>query len=343
MNVPAAVPSQFGSYRTRGIVGSGGVAYVSEAIDERSGRRVAIKSLLPQYQEQPLVVARFEREARIVARLRHPSVVSSCDVGSEDGRPYLVMEFLDGETLAARLARSGRLTLEEVAEVLVPVCSGVAAAHAAGVIHRDLKPSNIMLAIGPRGIVPKVLDFGVSKIEGAFEPKLTVSGTVLGTMRYLSPEQAFGRDVTPASDVYAIGLMLFECATGKGPFGTSGFDAVQALLAQQDAPAPSAVLAELPPEFDRVVGRALAREPGERFASPLELARALIPFLPEGRRRGWERVLEAEERGWWGTERVSSVPPPPSVVAGKERGRRGPRWWAVALAVAAVIGAAGAG
>ena len=191
----SAVPCHFGPYRTVRVIGHGGAAVVVEARHEPTGRRVAVKALSEEHVDNPTLVARFAREARITARLQHPNIVSSSDVGFEGERPYIVMELLEGETLADLLRRAGRLSLEEIAAIFLPICTAIAAAHAAGVIHRDLKPSNLVLARTPNGIVPKVVDFGVSKVRGGeagLDSELTVSGTVLGTMRYLSPEQAFG-------------------------------------------------------------------------------------------------------------------------------------------------------
>jgi serine/threonine-protein kinase len=317
MSESAAFPATFGPYRALRVIGRGGAALVVEAVHESSGQRVAIKALTGTHADQPVLIARFEREARIIAHLRHPHVVRAHEVGSADGRPYLVMEMLDGETLAMRLARSVRLDLPEIAGVFLPVCTAVAAAHAAGIIHRDLKPSNVMLARAPSGIVPKVLDFGISKITGSADADASHGGGVLGTMRYLAPETVCSGIVGASSDVYALGLMLFECATGRGPFGSTGYDVVQALLTDRPLPAPRSIAPELPALFEAVILRALRRDPGVRFATALDLAKGLLPFAPPATRGAWAHALAVAEGPVRGSQRpapaaASIAPPRPS-------------------------------
>jgi serine/threonine-protein kinase len=332
---PLPLP-RFGRCQALRVIGRGAAAIVYEAVHEPTGCRVAVKALTGMDEGNATLLARFEREARILTALHHPNVVGAHDVGVEEGRPYIVMELLEGETLASRLRSSPRLSPEEIAAVFLPICMAIAAAHEAGVVHRDLKPSNVVLARTPKGIVPKVLDFGVSKLSASGTPDLTSCGTVLGTMRYLSPEQAFGAPVTPASDVYALGVMLFECATGRLPFGSTGRDALNALFAMQLPPLPSMVAPGVPPAFDAIVLRALEREPSARFPSVLALARQLVVFCSPGVRAAWERVLEMPEGRW-----PDSLPPAVPASNPPPRRKRSPAW-VVALTIVALLGAGGA-
>jgi serine/threonine-protein kinase len=268
------------------------MAVVYEVVHERLGKRFALKVLgAPSAQAS----ARLEREARIIARLRHPHVVEAVDFGDDGESRYLVMELVEGETLAARLSRAGRLSPDQIAEIFLPVCSALAAAHQAGIVHRDLKPSNIMLTRGPGGRVwPKVVDFGVSKMpEDAPEP-LTRSGAVIGTVSYLSPELARGaRDVTGTSDVYSLGTILFECATGRLPFvGDSSYDVMHAIVTQA-APPPSTIAPDVPAAVDALVVRALERDRAARFESARALGRELLAIADATTRSMWEREFDA--------------------------------------------------
>ena len=207
----------FARYQIVRTIGEGGMGTVYEAFHPALKKRFAIKTLLPSIAQTPEFRTRFLREAEVAARINHPNIVRVTDVGCEGDIPYMVMEFLEGQTLGRLLASRGRLEFLETADILLPVLSAVAAGHAEGIIHRDLKPENIFLTQGPWGdLVPKVLDFGVSKLM-TDEPSGALTGTltVLGTAAYMSPEQARGaRQVTHLSDQYALGLILYEMLTG---------------------------------------------------------------------------------------------------------------------------------
>ncbi len=189
------------------------------AEDERLGREVALKILHVEWQRNRMA-ARVEQEARAAAKLHHPSVVSIYDVGSLDsGSPFAVMEYLRGQSLRQLLERSGRLIPEDALSTLLPVLDALAAAHERGIIHRDIKPDNIFVCRLDRNIVePKVVDFGVARLED-YDPKLTVAGTLVGTPAYMAPEQIVGDpELTPAVDVWGIGVTLYEALTGRMPF-----------------------------------------------------------------------------------------------------------------------------
>jgi eukaryotic-like serine/threonine-protein kinase len=246
------------------------MSVVDLARDVELDRQVAVKRLAENFARDDDLRARFQREARLAARLTHPNVVHIYDVGvDEDGRPFIAMEFVDGETLAELLARRGPLPPEEVVALGVQACRALAAAHAAGLVHRDVKPQNLILR---RDGVLKLGDFGIAfGLEGT---RLTVAGTVLGTASYLAPEQARGEEVTAAADVYGLGAVLYELLTGRPPrtpVTLAELAATEAIPVPQDAP----------PKLARIVMRCLAAAADDRPASAGELARELAVTIPE--------------------------------------------------------------
>lgn len=268
---------------------------VYEARHESLGKRVAIKTLLPEMAEKPEIAARFMREGQAAARIRHPHVVDVYDVGSADGFTWLVMELLDGSDLEALLESKERLGVAETIALLLPVISALDAAHREGVFHRDLKPANIFLSRDSIGRVhPKVVDFGISKIveEGAgFE--LTRSAAVLGTPYYMAPEQVHSIKRTDArSDQYSLGVILYECLTGQRPFSGESLFELMTAITTRDATRPDAIVDAIPAGVCDVIVRAMRREPSERFASVRELGQALYSFAD-----GLTRALWASEFG----------------------------------------------
>jgi len=289
--------SRLGPYAIERELGRGGMATVYEGVHTVLGRRVAIKVIGEGTRDNPVLLARFTREARLLAKLRHPHIVEASEVDTYEGRSYFVMGLLVGPTLSAHVRACGGvgLPLAEVVEIFLPLTAAVAAAHAAGVVHRDLKPSNVLLATRSARVHPTVLDFGIST-SGDFEDEqtLTRSGTVLGTVSYLSPEQTRGaKYATPASDQYALGVMLYECATGQLPFrGESAYETMHAIVTE-DARPPSTVCRDLPGAFDAIVLRAMHKEPSRRFPSVAELGRALLSLADERTRAIWHDELVA--------------------------------------------------
>jgi serine/threonine-protein kinase len=252
-----------GRYELERPLGHGAMATVDLARDVELDRPVALKRLAENLARDDELRARFLREARLAARLAHPNVVHVYDVGEDDGRPFMAMEYVDGETLAELVARRGPLPAEEAAELGIQICRGLAAVHAAGLVHRDVKPQNLLLR---RDGVLKLGDFGIAfGLEGT---RLTMAGTVLGTAAYLAPEQARGEDVTAAADVYGVGAVLYELLTGRPPRAPASL----AELASDTAILPPA---GAPPALAAVVMRCLARDPRERPASADEVAREL--------------------------------------------------------------------
>jgi serine/threonine-protein kinase len=264
------------------------MAVVWEARHAALGKRVAIKVTRARAFDDD-AVARFLREGRAVARIQHPHVIEIFDFGVHEGAPYLAMPLLEGVDLATYLRTKGPLPLEELVAILLPVISGVAAAHAADVVHRDLKPGNLFLASRRAGPPqPIVLDFGISKPADDGPGDLTGSDVVLGTAHYMAPEQIRAAKRADArSDQYSLGVILYQCATGERPFeGEDSYALMHAVMNEPLVP-PSELRPELPAAFDRVVLRALSRDPAERFASVHDLGCALLPFASPATREAW--------------------------------------------------------
>jgi serine/threonine protein kinase len=279
-------------YRLEDLLGSGGMGHVYRAVNEHGGGLVAIKVLRREHAENAQVVDRFLREARAANLVKHPNVVQVLDVGKQaDGTPFLVQELLIGEDLAHLAARrGGKLPIEEVCDLLLPVIEAVAEAHAHGVVHRDIKPENVYLANGPRGPIPKLLDFGISKVR-APDLQATEVGMLMGTPAYMAPEQVQGaRDADARSDVWGLGVMMFELIAGRMPFDAQDLATLFIAVATRDAPTLLDVKAEVPPAISRVVERCLRRRPDERYPSAAELGRDLRHAMdgselePTGRR-----------------------------------------------------------
>ncbi len=235
-------------YRLGEVIGVGGMATVHRAVDTRLDRTVAVKLLRPEVIADTDIANRFRREALAETVLRHPNIVACLETGTDRGQPFLVMEMIEGEDLAARLRREGRLPPAEVARIGLDVARALGVAHIRAIVHRDVKPGNIVLARDGRAMVT---DFGIARL--AADAEGTVPGTTLGSVHYFSPEQAKGEVTTAASDVYGVGLVLYEALTGQRAW--SGDTTATLAAARIDAPAPSprAIRPDVPAALDAIV------------------------------------------------------------------------------------------
>ncbi|HSS39445.1 MAG TPA: serine/threonine-protein kinase [Polyangia bacterium] len=301
--------SRLGKYEIRRLLGAGGMGAVYEAHHTEIGKRVAIKVLAPELAAAPGARTRFLREAQLTSKINHPNIVDVNDMGNEDGRAFIVMEFLDGEDLAQRLDRTGPMQVDQLIDIMLPVCSAVAEAHRVGITHRDLKPQNIFLATGPRGLEPKVLDFGISKGNDTKASALTGTG-MIGTPFYFAPEQILdARSAGPASDQYALGVILYECLTGRRPYEAENLFLVFQAIVDANAPPVGQLRPDLAAPLQQIVGRAMHKAPTARFGSASEMARALLPFASSRVRSSWEHsFVETGPSG--GTTLSAALSPP---------------------------------
>jgi beta-lactam-binding protein with PASTA domain len=257
-----------GRYRIVRRLGSGGMANVYLAEDEELGRRVAIKILNDRHASDDSFVERFRREAKNAAGLSHPNIVSIYDRGEAEGTYYIAMEYLEGRSLKDRIVAEGSLPVSAAIDATRQILRALSFAHRGGVVHRDIKPHNVLLAQDGPERRYKVTDFGISRTSAS---QMTEAGSIVGTAQYLSPEQARGAPVDQRSDIYSVGIVLYELLTGRLPFtGETPLEIAMKHLSEVPKP-PSALRPEIPPDLDMVVLRALAKDPSERFESAEEM------------------------------------------------------------------------
>jgi len=313
--MPLSTGTRFGPYEILAPLGAGGMGEVYRARDTRLGRDVALKILPHQVADDPSRRQRFELEARAVAALNHPNIVAIYDVGEDRGVSYIVTELVEGESL-----RDAKFGLRKLLDVAAQISGGLAAAHAAGIVHRDLKPENILVARDGRA---KILDFGLAKVvetrdaSGATQTMSpqTEPGMVMGTVGYMSPEQARGQPLDPRSDIFSLGTVLYELASGKHPFpGVSAVDVMSGILKEDPPP----IEGELSPSLDRIVRRCLEKEPSRRFQSAADLAFAL------------ESVT--------GTSATAQIPAAPTTPEVTPKPTRRTALWAGGVAAAGALG-----
>src|SRR6202043_631765 len=271
--MPILTGKRLGPYEILSAIGAGGMGEVYRAKDTRLNRIVAIKVLPAHLADSPELRERFEREARTIASLNHPHICTLYDIGHQDGTDYLVMEYLEGETLAQRLLK-GPLPLDQVLQYAIEITDALDKAHRKGVTHRDLKPGNIMLTKSGT----KLLDFGLAKLNQEVAPAnvplsqlptanepLTAQGSIVGTLQYMAPEQLEGKDVDARADIFAFGAVVYEMAPGKKAFeGKSQASVISAIMSSDPAPI-STLQPMTPPTLDRVVKTCLAKDPDERW------------------------------------------------------------------------------
>ena len=272
--------THLGPYEMLAPIGAGGMGEVWKARDTRLDRSVAIKVLPTDFAQNAQLKSRFEREARAISQLNHPNICTLHDIGCEDGVEYLVMELLEGETLADRLVR-GAMPIDEVLRYGVQIAGALDKAHRSGIVHRDLKPGNIMISKS----VAKLLDFGLARVtpppatfEGATEHKpLTQEGTILGTFQYMAPEQLEGEEADPRTDIFALGAVLYEMATGKRAFDGKTKTSLIAAIVQSEPPPISAIQPLTPPALEHVVQKCLAKDRDDRWQSAHDIGRPAGP------------------------------------------------------------------
>ena len=264
-----------GRYQLERPIGTGGMAKVWLAHDRLLDRRVAVKILAERYAADPGFVERFRREASAAAGLSHPNIVTVYDRGEADGSYYIVMEHLPGPDLKAIIRQNGRLAPRQAVDAALQVLAALSAAHRRDVIHRDIKPQNVLVAEDGH---LKVTDFGIARAGD--DAGMTEVGSVIGTAQYLSPEQARGEEVTPASDCYSVGILLYEMLTGRVPF--DGDKPVAIAMRQINEPpiAPRVLVPQIPPQLNDIVMKALEKRPGNRFRTAEEFSRALMVVRP---------------------------------------------------------------
>jgi len=275
--VPLEPGTQLGAYRVEGLLATGGMGEVYRGHDERLGRDVAIKIVAEGLASEDKELLRFEREARTLASLSHPNILNIFDFGEHDGVRYAVMELLRGENLRDRMAKRA-LPWRTATAVAVAVARGLAAAHAAGIVHRDLKPENVFL-LADGGV--KVLDFGLAHRDpppGEGKPP-AAEETLVGTALYMSPEQICGEPTDPRTDIFGLGVLLYEMLTGARPFGRLTVGETMSATLYADAPPMKAFGASVPPALERVVRRCLEKDRGERVQAAYDLAFELSEIL----------------------------------------------------------------
>jgi hypothetical protein len=303
------VGTQLGKYEIQAEIGRGGMGLVYQGYDHLLDRQVAIKVLAPHLVWEPGFVERFLREARSAARLKHASIVTIFDVGQQDNRYYIVMEYLEGLTLADLIRQRGALPLDEIASITRQVAGALDYAHHYGLVHRDVKPGNVV--IDPSGRAT-LTDFGVAR--AGQETRLTTTGALIGTPQYMSPEQAQGDEVGHEADIYSLGVVVYEMLAGRTPFDATTPHAVLHQLIYDPPPSLSTVRPDLPSQLDSVLDTALAKQPTARYQSAGAFATAL------------EGVLRPQETPKTPARRVSrpvSVPPPAAAPVPRTRPAEG--------------------
>src|SRR5581483_430691 len=319
-------------YEIGEVIGVGGMAEVHRGRDIRLGRDVAIKILRSDLSRDPAFEGRFRREAQSAASLNSPSIVAVYDTGESDldgtPTPYIVMEYVDGQTLRDMLAAEGRLLPQRALEITAAVCTALEQAHAAGIVHRDIKPGNVMLTT--TGDI-KVMDFGIARALATSTATMTQTAAVVGTAHYLSPEQARGEHVDARSDVYSTGCLLYELLTGAPPFTGDTAVAVAYQHVREDPTPPSSIEPDVPEAVDAIVLVAMSKNPANRYGSAAEM-RADLERAMAGRPVHATPVLRNDDP-------VVPAVPPTTVLMREppQRRRRGAAYAVLAVAALAIF------
>src|SRR5215207_7571396 len=283
-----------GNYRIISQVGQGGMATVYKAYQPSMDHHVAVKVLPSQLAESKEFVARFQQEARTIARLEHPHILPVFDYGESDGTAYFVMRYLEAGTLKDRMVAGRPLPLDEIDRIFTQLTDALSYAHSHGVIHRDLKPANALVDSDGNLFLT---DFGIAKILEEASPRLTQTDAIMGTPAYISPEQAQGQPVDQRSDIYSLGIILYEMVTGRVPFMADTPLAIIFKHVSDPLPLPSSIKPDIPASIEQVILKALAKDPKDRFSTAAEFAAT------------WKRALEAKEPAW---RKAETIPAPGS-------------------------------
>jgi serine/threonine-protein kinase len=310
-----------GRYRLEAKLGSGGMSTVYLARDQTLDRQVAVKVMHREMSEQADQLERFRQEARSVAKLSHPNVVSVIDAGEDGGHPYIVFEYVDGETLKQRIGRNGALDTQEAIAYAIEIARGLSIAHARNMVHRDIKPQNILIDAEGRA---KLTDFGISRqLE---QDGMTATGRVLGTTDYVAPEQAMGRKVDPRTDIYSLGVVLYEMLVGQVPFAADSQVGVAMKHVNEELPDVQRRRPEVSAAVALVVERATAKNPAERYQQVGEMIDDLSTALEVEAARAGSSTGEA-------TSVLDAVPPPKRQLSGRAR------WsWLAIVVVLLIVG-----
>jgi eukaryotic-like serine/threonine-protein kinase len=295
MNESVPPGGTFGRYEIVRMIGAGGMGNVYEARHVELDKRVALKVLSRRLAKNSVYLERFLREGRVAAKLDHAHVVDVFDVGTHEGSPFLVMEFLVGRDLEVHLKEEGSLDAAPAVDILLPILSALMAAHRVGLIHRDLKPANIFLATAAHGgFHPKLLDFGIAKPHNEDQKALTGTADVFGTPQYMAPEQVRkSRDADARSDQYSMGAVLYRALAGCEAYeldDASMFELLERVVAGS-FPKPSSIRRDIPEQLEGIVLRAMARLPEDRFQSIQEFGAALLPFASASSRNTWSPLF----------------------------------------------------
>src|SRR4051812_39979252 len=328
-------------YEIGGVLGRGGMAEVHRGRDLRLGREVAVKVLRSDLARDPSFQVRFRREAQAAASLNHPAIVAVYDTGEDrtttGATPYIVMEYVEGETLRDVIRREGHLSSERAMSLAADICGALDFSHRNGIVHRDVKPGNVMIT--PQGTV-KVMDFGIARAVSDSAATMTSTAAVIGTAQYLSPEQARGESVDARSDVYSAGCLLYELVTGTPPFTGDSPVAVAYQHVREDPKTPSSLNPEIPPALDAILLKAMSKNPANRYQSAADMRADLLRAVAGQRVEATPVMSDAEKTtiigapaGGYGAD---------DDWADDEADRKRRRNRIIALVVAAVVLVAGA-
>ena len=338
-------------YRVERVLGTGGMGIVVAARHLRLEERVAIKFLHPDALINAEAVARFEREARAAAKIKSEHVARVSDVGTLDnGCPYMIMEYLEGEDLAQWVQQRGPLAIDQAVEFILQTCEAMAEAHGLGIVHRDLKPANLFCIRRADGLLSiKVLDFGISKVGGSGPGlDITHADAVMGSPLYMSPEQMVSaRSVDARTDIWAMGVILYELISGSGPFRGENYPEVCMSIASQPTPLLRTTLPDTPASLDAVIAKCLQKDRKKRYSNVAELAVALAPFAPKRAKALVDRISRVVQAAGLSDSALAlppssnpaSVPSGPATIASwGQTGARGRRHRAGLVGMAAAIG-----